>query len=151
MKPGRSLDALVAEHIMGWKWMLYPKDQKWAQIYLNEGKTGYWMAGTCTINTTNSDNTPNCPRYSTDIHDAWKVVEAVKCKTPWDGFSFYLVWGPYGKDMTPKGAHGQIIYPREMSWLCKVETLKNTYSIVSDTAPHAICLAALKTIGYNLE
>lgn len=109
LKPGRELDALVAEKVMGWKRSL----------------TGFWFP---------PDLHPNAniigheiPHYSTDTGAAWEVVE----KFP----HFYLFrWIAGG--------------PMPGQWECRFsDTDDGTKIVWADTAPHAICLAALKAVG----
>ena len=64
MKPGRELDALVAEHVMGWK--LSADGSEWLdadEVYIEDAK--YWRIGG------NDDILPWSP--STDIAAAWQV------------------------------------------------------------------------------
>ena len=88
MKPGRDLDALIAEKVMG------------------------------------SEN--NCPHYSTDITAAWEVVEKfhkIDVSHTFDGwFCSIDTSDEYGQNGTWSHAQGQ-------------------------SAPHAICLAALNVVG----
>ena len=76
------------------------------------------------------------PNYSSDIKDAWTVIEALQTK----GFSFSLLWDAhilcksfnvsnYANDLPCRGWKG-----------------KEEFEIVEDSAPLAICLAALKTV-----
>lgn len=100
MKPGRELDALIAEKVMGLE--PWPEQQE---------------AKPC-----------SCPSYSTDIAAAWQIVkkferEASICSCPYGGWQASFIWldsNPYSN-----------------------ECLEWSYG---ETAPHAICLAALKAI-----
>jgi hypothetical protein len=60
MEPGRELDALVAEKVMGWtvKFM----DGIWGWMY-RESERNRWY---------------NVPRFTTDISAAWEVVEKMQ-------------------------------------------------------------------------
>lgn len=116
LEPGRELDALVAERVMGRNPNLEPLIR-------------------------------DAPAYSTDIAAAWEVAEKVKRKDIMEYGDFYLVWGNYGADTTPKGPHGQMIYPNALAWFCRIDMPTRTVSATADTAPHAICLAALEAVG----
>lgn len=120
MNAGRELDALVAEKVMGWSGI----DKKW-DYETNEsflgGKTPDW----------DGRQFYEVPHYSTDIAAAWLVVE--KLRTP--NWEF------------------QLDHTRFMIWHCRIETTAGEGSASSDssqgeTAPLAICLAALKAVGH---
>lgn len=64
------------------------------------------------------------PKYSTDIASAWVIVEKMKGCVPLEL--------SYDNTM--------------MEWICRI----NEFSESSDFAPHAICLAALKSVNYKL-
>lgn len=69
--------------------------------------------------------TPYLP-YSTEIAAAWEVVE--KLKTP----DVYL------EVLSHKG---------EPHWVCRIIGGKDPIGAGAETAPHAICLAALKAVS----
>lgn len=98
MKPGRELDLLVAEKVMGY--------QLFDSELANEGLS-------------NSLHVADIPKYSTDIAAALGVVEKMKDA----GFSCGVF--------------------RE-KWVCLIG---NVSGPDCNTAPHAICLAALKAVG----
>lgn len=96
MKPGRELDALVANKVMG-----FQTDPRF--------KVG-----------------DECPHFSTSIEAAWAVVEKLLPRL------ISLRWCD--------GWEVNEFLPEE----------KETYLLgESDTAPHAICLAALAAVGYT--
>lgn len=69
MKPGRELDMLVAEKVMGLNNTEYVKEWTQEQMKIVQG---WW---------------PKLyPNYSTDIAAAWEVVEKIQCR------SFELNW-----------------------------------------------------------
>lgn len=113
MKPGRELDALVAEKVMGIK---LPT----ALIYRP-----------CDVPDPKVLDDIILPHFSTDIAAAWEVVEKMK--------SFQLnlsngngYWACFFKDNTKNG-----------EWSCPTTI---TYES-AETAPLAICLAALKVMA----
>lgn len=109
LKPGRELDLLVAEKVMGLELKITP-----------ESKTAYYFL-------------PNgmkslVPPYSTDHNAAFEVVKKMKAQH----FDIDL-FTEFGNQ-----------------WRCKmfIYRLKDSISEeLADTAPHAICLAALKAKG----
>ena len=128
MKPGRELDALVAEKVMGWKPLLGPSKE------MDEGfKERYWeYARNHALRLTpESSFLPGLehpvPPYSTDIGAVWEVVEKL-------GLAFELGWLPEDKGFNWDASFGE----KRGS-----EAGTTTYA---STAPHAICLAALKAV-----
>lgn len=113
MTPGRELDALVAEKVMGWTKL----EGRWARIFPGvEGDT------ICA----NLDG--SIPSYSTDIAAAWQVVVE---KFVNDGFRIHYDIN-YGVE-------------RRTGWSVVINGI--VYHEFSNTAPLAICLAALKAVG----
>jgi hypothetical protein len=110
MKPGRELDVLVAEKVMGVK---NPPE--------TELSDGYVVTMDVYL----------IPKpYSTDIAAAWEAVEKLRINFPEMKLSVYT-----------KGSEG---------WGCEF-SCKNEFGWdveqIGSTAPHAICLAALKAKG----
>lgn len=115
MKPGRELDALIAEKVMGLK-----RSDHWPVVDLREDRSrplDRWDD--------DQGNIVPLPAYSTSIEAAWEVVEKIaSLKNCW---RLRLEKHPQGWSVD-----------FETEW--KVE-------LVAETAPHAICLAALKAMG----
>jgi hypothetical protein len=110
LKPGRELDALVAEKVMG--------------LLVIEPLRLYYRHPTVT---------DEIPEYSTEIAAAWEVVEKIKTQVKAETDS---------RDFT-------IMYV-DNKWLVgwALEYDGGMDKLVSaDTAPHAICLAALKVVS----
>lgn len=135
MEPGRELDALVAEKVMGWKRLF--SDESVRKIVETSGPIS---AGGINflMNLQNSWIIPGepspeiieVPQYSTDIAAAWAVVE--KFKSP---YHFDLWRAPYRA--------------AEISWSCSFSKSIDARDIVradAATAAHAICLAALEAM-----
>lgn len=100
MKPGKELDALIAEKVTGWKPSgLLGKDHKYAVKEFYEP-----------------------PHYSTDIAAAWEVVDKI---APLDDFRLAF---------------------RNGEWFAEFSSMINQFA-QAGTAPHAICLAALKAVS----
>lgn len=124
MKAGRELDALIAEKVMGWKYRGYGNGggewtfngQKMAFGGLNGG---------------------SLPHYSTNIADAWMVVEKMG---RWHGFDFMIVM--------PDPEQTFHLRTYEAGWY-EATNDGPERRVVSDadTAPLAICLAALKAVN----
>lgn len=100
--PGRELDALVAEKVMGWSSEELDED-----------------VGICV------------PRYSTDISAAWEVVE--KLGEKFEQFDLQFGWNT-GRFVCGFGSFGTSRFE----------------STPTEFAPHAICLAALRAVGYDV-
>lgn len=132
MKPGRGLDALAAEKVMGW-------------VEVRESAPGDPLSRLV-------GHDPQCigapvyfftiPAYSTDISAVWEVVEKLKEKnirlelSPLaSGYSASFV--RYTPDIDP-------------DFNCLWTGIGNSYS-EAETAPHAICLAAIKSCGHGME
>ncbi len=116
MKPGRELDALIAEKVMG------------LIVFRDETGIGY-PADTCSH--PDSRDGKLVPEYSTRIDHTWEVVEKIGD----------LGWS-IGISIDSKHPHTKV--------LCQMKPRDQNYTEVivdAATAPHAICLAALKAIG----
>ena len=126
MEPGPELDALVAERVMGWKRLedgIKKMDPKNKVVLYTDDEFGVL---------------PSCypgPRWSpsTNIAHAWEVVER---------------FGPEWSVEIERWPHRG-----DKDWACRmVEFFKDKPGIKSQagelapTAPHAICLAALKAV-----
>lgn len=113
MKPGRELDALVAEKVMG-------LTSSEVEIHRQ-----FWLDGCFS----------NLPHYSTDIAAAWEVVEKLTSK---------------------KQPHFQLSlcdsYTENPKWCAEFDLDRPFKRVIAkaETAPHAICLAALKAVGVEI-
>lgn len=108
MKPGRELDALIAEKVMGWEDNM-------------RGLMAYAIV----------------PNYSTDIAAAWKVIEELR-KDQKALLISQAYQGPYWE------------YLSKVEWNDSLKGYRFEFA-TSISAPHAICLAALKAVGVNYE
>lgn len=125
MESGRELDLIVAERVMGWRGVGYPAPGRHPDgVYTGQELMGYPVG---------SHNWCEVPYYSTDTAAAWKIVENLNARG-WrvEVFSTARVgvdvqiskWG---------GPHHE-----------------GDYADSAPTAPHAICLAALRAVGVDL-
>jgi len=117
----QKIDSLVAEKVMGWK--------------LNKmGGFYYWV----------DEKGNDKARASTwqptlCMSDAWQVVEKLEVISN----SFYI---GYKVDK-----NGKKIYRAFFQKEHPITTIIHTYEADAETAPLAICLAALKTVGIEIE
>lgn len=135
MEAGRELDALIAEKVMGWKRMSYMEAEPGCKYPSPERITGYWHS----LDLKEQRRAEDCDDYyspedawspSTDIASAWEVVEKM-------------------------GRHEISIHMRSDS---NTDCVTKRYYLMdytcrallaeAETAPHAICLAALKAIEH---
>jgi hypothetical protein len=143
MEAGREMDALVAELVMGWTEIHKHDEMGWSGIGPNGPSNNSWRTLPSTMKsisknvcTFKMEKWPyaNVRKYSTDIAAAWQVVERfdrrlvdidIRSDTQDDG----ELWGA-----------GFIEYFEEG------EGFKAIGSAAADTAPLAICRAALKAV-----
>jgi ABA sandwich protein len=121
LPPGRELDALVAEKVMGW---IDVKKQSIANAFgqhVMDDHVGLPAVG--------APQPVLVPRYSTMIQEAWKVADKLR-----GDVQFVAV-------ISGKGPQG--VQP----WICKVNREGSFLEERADTAAHAICLAALKGVS----
>ena len=120
MKAGRELDALVAEKVMGIKLCHHELHETRPTCKYCHLNKGFWQPKWGRIEP---------PRhYSTDIAAAWEVVETFAGKV-----YVGMARGKYSGDW--KAVIGDRVRP--------------SYEIEAETAPLAICLAALKAKGID--
>lgn len=124
----REIDRLVAEKVMGWK-----LKKRWPDILVWENIEGEDRAAD---EATERYSVFEGFRPSTDISDAWEVVEKMKIKT---AFSIRDVWD---ENDNP-------------AYLANFSSYDGTREIdhtaYAETAPLAICLAALKAVWVEVE
>jgi hypothetical protein len=124
MEAGRELDSLVAEDVMGWKMAI-----------ATDGTTEYWDNGTfCggkrvepVTGGFRLDDYSNTWNPSTNISNAWEVLEKMRERFDWVGI-----------DSVMKSRYRCLIIDRIV--LDGKETIGEC---IADTAPEAICKAAL--------
>jgi hypothetical protein len=129
MEPGRELDRLIAEKVMGWSPVKgdpssFENPSEFQDEWMSR-HAGVWQW---------------LPAYSTDIAAAWEVVEKLKTipgkPEEWgDGFDtpfeIRISWMPSFSEWQVAWSPAYWIYEHEAS---------------AATAPHAICLAALRVV-----
>jgi hypothetical protein len=131
MNPGRELDALIAEKVMGLKprFMLYSR--------ITEGLLSCEQYEDLSEITGVIDNNPDCyskqtpyPSYSTDIKAAYEMQDTLIAK------SYY-----FRTHSNKNGWYVGIYKTGKRGLLSWAE---------ASTIPHAICLAALKSLGVEV-
>lgn len=118
MNPGRELDTLIAEKVMG---------------ILSKDFEGLWKMP-------KRDCLGAGYHYSTDIADAWQVVEKI---------DFFLERRTTDDGLRERGAIWKTQSGEWCALYSYVDQLKGRklVHINGESAPHAICLAALKALG----
>jgi hypothetical protein len=133
VKPGRFLDVLIAEKIFGLTDLAMPDDTTPTASFLIQRETKLMMT----------------PDYSTDIAAAWLVVERMlNSGKEHMRLAHYQDYG----DMKKVGAIG-IGGPEHLSvrhWSCWLPGCFQ-FDVKGETAPHAICLAALHAVGHPID
>lgn len=128
--PGRELDREVAERVMGWT------DLEWTkQYHTSELSLQGVIPGTLAAPHTGYKTKHVVPKYSTEIAAAWEVVEKLQKFNPFwesDGFMEF--------DLSPTSG-----FDGHRGWQCNFGD--DTTQAFADTAPHAICMAALASNG----
>jgi hypothetical protein len=135
MKPGRELDALIAEKVMGWSRNLDDKygERPWKRPDGTQVVTDF-LSAPCDM---------KMPKYSTDIAAAWQVAEKLKlCVWPTNKGRWFVFQEDFDEDYGDEYWFGGDSID---------ETVKTTRNgAVADTAALAICLSALKFLGIEI-
>lgn len=121
----REIDRLIATKIMG-----YEVDEKWTE----EINDDFMYVGVWISDAPAETEGPFAP--SEDISDAWQVVDKVRESR---NFDLSDAWDENDK---------KIFYSH---FQYDDSVIVRTYSAYAETAPLAICLAALKAYGVELE
>lgn len=124
LPPGRELDALVAEKVMGW-----------TEVHFEAEWIHWYGSGEEVIPANTFGRHPQAigdsiiPRYSTSIADAWKVVGQMRAH----GYRLVL-WTPLDDDT-------------RIHCTAQFENGHQNIDGEGESAPHAICRAALSTLA----
>jgi hypothetical protein len=130
MIAGRELDALVAEKVMGLRRVTEYSEEFAYPHYPGDfvNSDGHRVFSSF------DEPTHQLPKYSSDISAAWEVVEKfIKFNPFWEEND--SLWF----DLSPTKPPG---------WYCNFGD--SSTSVYADTAPLAICLAALKAVGVEI-
>lgn len=143
LKPGRELDALVAEKVMGLQVETDPlKYFSGAAVAEHVEHFGKYRRVESISGGADIPLFWKLPHYSTDISAAWEVVEWFRKNKKALGFSFDVHWlDPDWRIENYDTGYSGYLY---RGWKEGQE-----FDVQSSTFPHAICLAALKAVGYG--
>lgn len=119
MNAGRELDALVAEKVMGWTEVRPCPDEDMREY--GEDLWGRPPGGPL--------NSQNVSAYSTDIAAAWEVVDNISQRENVEAVSLTI---------TVDGTACRVL----------LRDKNAPVRVYEDTAPRAICLAALAAVGH---
>lgn len=126
MNPGRELDALIAEKVFGWTDL---KKLHGCDVY-SGFPAGFTPA------TDHPSERWIVRKYSTTIADAWAVIEKL----------FQLGWDTEVQGFDDLSSSGKPYYRVRVA---RIDNQASAQIDFSHRAPHAICLAALKAVGYT--
>ena len=130
MEAGRELDVLIGEKVMGWKGGgLYWINANGAATELYEDYPGYECG----------ERSEDAWSPSTSIAAAWQVVEKLR-----EHGLYLIINDTIGQYRARFFKVGWDIF----TWM---RVPDSDMTVWENTAPHAICLAALKAVGVNTE
>lgn len=149
LKPGRELDALVAENVMGCNvkariissdHKIYATEPGKEEIAIPKWEQTLFICQCTPMHIHNCDN-GQIPEYSTSIADAWEVVEKIT--------------SILHEDIGPEGQKRMLqTWEFKLSqlgdWTATFDKTDRFVSYYAETAPHAICLASLKAGGVGI-
>lgn len=166
----RERDALVAENVMGWQrvespgmriTLLLPGEMAKASYGIRMAaswdRIGDVSVPVATLSKTVEESglewlwrkhaRDTLPHYSTDITAAWEIVKAMISRMGYNspGFDWQgPIFKPEHHYLTREG------YPLGTTcWFVRLEADGYIQNICAETPEHAICLAALKAVGYE--
>ena len=168
----RERDALVAEKVMGWQRVESPGMRMTLLMPGEMARAGYTIASSATWERIGDVSVSvatlskavkesglewlwrkydrdTLPHYSTDIAAAWEIVKLMTDRMGYNSSGFNWM-GPLFKPehhyLTQEG------YPLGTTcWFVRLESDGYIQNICADTPEHAICLAALKAVGWEGE
>lgn len=127
MNPGRELDHIISTKIFGIDYF-----DTWKEIETAHPSIRF---------------PPDLPGYSTNIRAAWEVVEKLRSLSQYGGSNSNIDFSIEQKNRLENG-----------KWCVETDCLKPDHNghfkkvwVHADTAPHAICLAALKAVGCEID
>lgn len=148
MKPGRELDALVAEKVMG-----LPPFAKAILPKLGRHIIADNSGASCLVCGRDVRDDDLClPRYSTDIASAWKVIEKIH-SSEFNWSSGVGFWDGNQSNTKLKISLSFKCEDDYKAWSIRLYDEQNNtlhMATVGDSAPHIICLAALKAVGVEV-
>lgn len=152
MKAGRELDALVAEKVMGLpitdftktaRQPYYSWGGKYNNIHYAPNNEPYVVTG---VEKAGCPHVRRIDDYSTSISDAWQVVEKLVKEGDEHPVNLHKGLPAFGDHATPFEVYKN--YAGYPGWTCYFHDYE--VCVHADTAPLAICLAALKAVGVEV-
>lgn len=123
LQPGKELDAIIANKVMGLDLSKYRQSNYFSSIDIRKGYDGCYGY------------------YSTEISAAWEVVERLE-----NNFRFMLT-----RNYKTPANSSHYCWARFQDKYQRGLGTTHSHSGISESASHAICLAALNAIGYKHE
>lgn len=121
----REIDVLIAEKIFNWEWSNI-RERKFLSPPLTDeisNWTGMW----------NEKGIPHyLPHYSTNISDAWEIVEKMRKDND------------YWFELTTDKSFS-------LDYRCYFQLDDNEFEAIASTAPMSICLVALESVGVDIN
>jgi len=130
LKPGRELDALIAEKVFEARLVYSAFADDIISCDFPDRELGHHF--------------PRLPAYSTSIEAAWKVVEKVIELPQFNDRHCYFNIKQHRTEFKEAEVEMRLFELRDGE-----ELLCGPYYVLGESAPHAICLAALKAVGYD--
>ena len=138
MDAGRELDALVAEKVMGWTCVRTESGWDNGPDPVTGGPQIGWY-GQPPGEEWEGNSGQIIEEYSTDIATAWKVVEVLAAKS-----QALALQAPGSTEMSE-------YYHYFERWTAEFLPSPLNSSVQADSAPMAICLAALEAVGHHFD
>jgi len=142
MTAGQELDELIAEKVMGWK-KIDRKAIGWADGPL------VWDTGESSEQE-NSSPTRQWFNPSTSIADAWRVVEKIIARGREGTLCHPGLRDPVVKVGMSEADIFCEIFESSTGYV-GVPVFRESIVIYSSSAPHAVCIAALKAVGVEVS
>ena len=141
LEAGRELDALVAEKVMGWKpWPIQIGTREHTYYFNADGFVDGAM-----IHLFDDEYLWDGPDFSKDIAAAWQVVERLVN----EGFCTGLLFDDNGHWALVNDGMQNVPIGDEPEYIATTFFVEK--ELWCDTAPLAICRAALKAVGFEQE
>ena len=131
---------LIAERVMGAQRVPCPDQGQHYNLTLNVVQN-YWRCGTCGARSQGGNDMQfehvqvfDCPKYSESLDDAWKIVEG----------GIFLEVFIHSLEVRSDGRS-------QRRYVCNVDHKGLYVGATGQTAPHALCIAALRAIGLEVQ
>lgn len=141
MKAGRALDALIAEHVFGWR-LISKLDLEDLGYSV---KTPLLLPPGILLSVPKDQFnfiTSHIPRYSEDIAAAWEVLAKLAEK-------YEITFYNFKED--PANSNSKLLWKVQLREHYFTTAPGNGEDSIAESAPQAICLAALQAMGYKVK